>query len=78
MMFKKTLSLHLEKRKKLFREKWFLPLLQKRNVIRNLFNKVLISVQRKGYTKDQPITFNTCLWKKQNEQMTASYRETPI
>jgi hypothetical protein len=35
MMFKKTLSLHLEKR----------------NGIRNLFNKVLISVQRKGYTK---------------------------
>ena len=50
-MLKKTLSLHLEKRKKLFRKEWFLPLLQKRNVIRNLFNKVLISVQRKGYTK---------------------------
>jgi hypothetical protein len=50
-MLKKTLSLQLEKRKKLFRERWFLPLLQKRNVIINLFNKVLISVQRKGYTK---------------------------
>jgi hypothetical protein len=49
--FKKKLLLQLEKIKKLFRERWFLPLLQKRNVIINLFNKVLISVQRKGYTK---------------------------
>jgi hypothetical protein len=51
-MLKKTLLLQLEKRKKLFRERWFFPLLLKRNVIINLFNKVLISVQRKGYTKE--------------------------
>jgi hypothetical protein len=38
------------KKEKLFRERWVLPLLRKRNVIINLFNKVLISVQRKGYT----------------------------
>jgi hypothetical protein len=36
---------------KKIRKRWFLPLLQKRNVIINLFNKGLIFVQRKGYTK---------------------------
>jgi ATP-binding cassette subfamily B protein len=51
MMLKKNTIFVVGKKKKLFRKRWFLPLLQKRNVIINLFNKVLISVQRKGYTK---------------------------
>jgi hypothetical protein len=44
-MLKKNTIFAVGKKKKLFRERWFLPLLQKRNVIINLFNKVLISVK---------------------------------
>jgi hypothetical protein len=51
MIFKKNNTFAVGKKKKLFGERWFLPLLQKRNVVTKLFNKVLISVQRKGYTK---------------------------
>jgi hypothetical protein len=43
------------KKEKTFRERWFLPLLQKRNGIINLFNKVLIFVQRKEDTKKKGV-----------------------
>jgi hypothetical protein len=50
-MLLKNTTFAVGNKKKLFGERWFLPLFQKRNVIINLFNKVLIFVQRKGYTK---------------------------